>query len=327
MSDRQEAFLERSGWGGAQAVRLAGDASQRFYLRLTAADGARAILMVAPCATPAERASLDAFRRIGGHLRHLGLSAPEEFAAEPDAGLILMEDLGDMTLSRLLQESPAVAADAYGTTARVLARLAAEAPPAGLRAPDAGEMAEMADLPCALLKAEGGDVGALRARLRAALTQALRQHSGGAPGLALRDVHGDNLIWLPDRAGAARIGLLDYQDALRLPLGYDLASLLDDVRRDIPAGWRKNLVEDFSAQTAMPRQEAQARIDTLSLQRNIRILGVFRRLATLHGKAGYARFLPRTRSLIRRALASPELAPLRAPVEELLQRTAHWSLP
>jgi hypothetical protein len=324
MSDARAAFLERSGWGAASAAQLAGDASARVYQRLSLPDGARAVLMIAPGTTPAERASLDAFRRIGAHLRHLGLSAPEEFAADPKAGFLLMEDLGDKTMAGLLDRGAPETEAAYAAAARVLPVLAVAPAPAGLRAPGAEGMAEMVDLTFDMLEGEGTDVASLRARTRAALADALVQHAGGAPVLALRDVHGDNLIWLPDRVGPARVGLLDYQDALRLPSGYDLASLLDDVRRDVPDAWRKNLVEEFSVEEGLSPPEGATRIDLLSLQRNLRILGVFRRLQTRLGKPGYARFVPRTRTLVARAARNPGLSRLSEPVADILRLTESW---
>lgn len=302
----QAAFLEAAGWANASAVPLAGDASTRRYTRLT--QGARtAILMDAP----GDRVSLDAFRRIGAHLRHIGLSAPEEYHADPALGLILMEDLGDKTLSTLLAEDPATARTAYDATAALLPRLAAH-PPGNLAAPNPAQMAAMVGLTFDLLPRSD----ALRATLLSALEEALARHAAGPSVLSLRDVHADNLLWLPDRASDGRVGLLDFQDALLLPEGYDLASLLDDPRRDVPEAWRKDLIAVHSTPT---------RIATLSLQRNLRILGIFRRLSTERNKPAYAAFLPRTRALITRAAQS--LPSMKAPVAELLDRTSDWGAP
>lgn len=308
MSVRQ-AVMEAAGWGTATAMPLAADASARHYTRLIQGDRT-AIVMEAPATTQADRDSVTAFRRIGAYLRGLGLSAPQEYAADPVAGLIVMEDLGDATLSRLLADDPGTAREAYGAAAALLSRLA-KVPPPDLAAPDAAAMARMVALTFDLLP----DSDALRARLIPALATALDAHAPGPGVLALRDVHGDNLLWLPDRDGDARIGLLDYQDALLLPAGYDLASLLDDPRREVPAEWRATLVTKHCT---------PERIATLSLQRNLRILGIFHRLATRYGKPYYRAFLPRTRHLVARA--ADGLA-LRADVAELLDRTAHWAAP
>jgi aminoglycoside/choline kinase family phosphotransferase len=297
-----DAFLERHGWGHAVREPLNGDASTRRYTRLR--DGTQtALLMEDPDAS-----NLARFLSIGTHLRGLNLSAPRTLATDMDNGLCLIEDFGDITLSRLLVDDPGTALTAYHVTAALLPLLAAPPPP-GLDAPDAEGLATMAGLTFDLLP--GSD--ALRGRLLPALADALALHAPGPPILSLRDVHGDNLIWLPHREGHARVGLLDYQDAMLMPVGYDLASLLSDPRRDIPDTISANLIDDNS------------RFAALSLQRNLRILGIFHRLATQYEKPHYADFLPRTRALV--AAMAEALPTLKAPVAELLERTAHWSAP
>lgn len=304
------AFLQAAGWADATTEPLAGDASTRRYTRLTR--GAQsAILMDAPVATPADRASYSAFRTIGAHLKGLALSAPKEICADPDNGLILMEDLGDMTLSKLLRKDSETARTAYRATAALLPRLHAN-PPQGLAQPTTDAMAQMVEITFEFVP----NSGALRTSLTANLSEALTTHAAGSAVLSLRDVHADNLLWLPEREGDARIGLLDFQDALLLPEGYDLASLLDDPRREVPEAWREDLI---AAHSAPPR------VAVLSLQRNLRILGIFRRLSTDLGKPSYAAFLPRTRSLIARAVE--DVPSLKSPVVELLDRTEFWAAP
>ncbi|MBF9042740.1 phosphotransferase [Rhodobacterales bacterium HKCCE4037] len=294
-----DAFLTASGWGKAARSPLASDASVRIYTRLR--DGSRtAVLMQDP-----DMANLARFRHIGAHLRGLGLSAPETLAVDAEAGFALLEDFGDLTLARLLSDDPTTAERAYRATARLLPLLSAP-PPDDVVTPGPVGMAEMTGLTFDLLP--GSDD--LRATLLPALAEALDRHAPGPAILSLRDVHAENLIWLPDRDGPARIGLLDYQDAMLLPDGYDLASLLDDPRREVPAEWRKDLVED------------RKRIDILSLQRNLRILGIFHRLSSACGKPAYRAFLPRTRVLIARAAKT--FPSLRDPVTELLDSTAFW---
>jgi aminoglycoside/choline kinase family phosphotransferase len=297
-----DSFLKQQGWEQANRTPLAGDASTRRYTRLI--DGSRrAILMEDPDAANRAR-----FLRIGAHLRGLALSVPRILAEEDAIGCLLIEDFGDLTLSRLLADDPDAAFAAYRATAALLPRLSAQ-PPDDLSAPDPLGMAEMVNLTFDLLT----DSGALRARLLPLLAKAIAENAPGPLVLSLRDVHGDNLIWLPDRHGDARIGLLDFQDAMLLPDGYDLVSLLDDPRRDIPAHWKDVLVKD------------PVRFDTLSLQRNLRILGIFHRLASRYGKPQYRAFLPRTRALISRAAEG--LPELRAPVADLLDRSADWTTP
>lgn len=319
--DRVAALLRAAGWADAAQGPLAGDASARGYLRLTRAGGDTAILMQAPVDTDADRDSLAAFLRVGAHLGALGLSAPATLAADPAAGLVLLEDFGDATLARLRDTDPARAKAAYAVMADdVLPRLSTAPVPEWVAHPDMAAQAGMIDLTLDLLP----DPATL-ADLRPRLTEALAALCPGPPVLALRDCHGDNLIWLPDRKGAARIGLLDYQDAVALPLGYDLASLIDDPRCDLPEGWRADLTRRFADALGLPIPEVDARLATLSLLRNLRILGIFHRLATQMGKPRYRAFVPRTGDLIDRAVAHPALAGLRAPVAELRRQTMGWA--
>jgi len=316
-----QSFLARAGWAGAALAPLPGDASARSYLRLTRSPGDTAILMQAPVATATDRDSLAAHLRVGDHLSALDLSTPAVIALDRATGVVLMEDFGDATLARLIATDPATARTAYTVTATdVLSRLAEAPVPDWAARPDATEQAGMIALTLGLLPDPGAVAG-----LRERLAEALATHCPGPPVLALRDCHGDNLIWLPERPGAARVGLLDVQDAVALPLGYDLASLVDDPRRDLPEGWRDDLIARFAAATDLPLAEAEARVATLSLLRNLRILGIFHRLATDHGKPQYRGFLPRTGRLIDRAVAHPALAELRAPVARLRRLTEGWS--
>lgn len=312
--------LAGTGWDRAAQAPLAGDASARSYLRLTRAPGDSAIVMRAPVATGADRDSLAAFLAIGASLAALGLSTPKVIKSVPALGLILMEDFGDATLARLLVSDPEHAKTAYHVTAtEVMARLASAPLPDGIARPDAHAQAAMIDLTLGLLPDPAAVVG-----LRDGLAAALATHCPGPPVLALRDCHGDNLIWLGARKGAARIGLLDYQDAVALPLGYDLASLVDDPRRDLPQGWRAELVAGFAMALGLPLPEVEARVATLSLLRNLRILGIFHRLASQLDKPQYRAFLPRTGRLIDRAVTHPALMTLRDPIAELRRQTGGW---
>jgi hypothetical protein len=314
-------FLAAQGWGDAERTVLAGDASARRYDRLCDPDGATAILMMAPMETAADKAAFDAFARVAAHLLAQGWSAPRITAQNRETGLLMMEDFGDLSLSALLRGAAPDARMAYDVAAALTCDMAQAPVPDWAAVPDARGQAGMAALTFDLLP----DSADLRGVILPALHAALTRHAAGPPALALRDYHADNLFWLPDRIGAARIGLLDFQDAVALPQGYDLASLLDDPRRVVPASWRDALIAQTAKRMGWPLAAAQSRIDTLSLLRNLRILGIFRRLATAGGKPAYRAFLPRTADLIRRAVANPDLAPLAGPVEDLLARCDAWA--
>src|SRR4029077_20603859 len=136
-------------------------------------------------------------------------------------------------------------------------------------------------------------------------------------GWVLRDYHSPNLMWLPDRKGLKRVGLLDFQDALRGPLAYDLVSLLQDARLDVPEALeRDQLARYCSARNAQSphfsSDQFRTLYATLGAQRNSKILGIFARLAKRDGKRGYLAHIPRVARYLERNLAHPTLAALRA---------------
>jgi len=136
------------------------------------------------------------------------------------------------------------------------------------------------------------------------------------PTWVLRDFHSPNLLWLPDRAGMARLGLLDFQDALMGPAAYDLASLLQDARVDVPEPLEVALFSRYvRGRLYDQRFDAAgfARIyATLAAQRATKILGIFARLDRRDGKPQYLRHIPRLLRYLNRSLAHPDLAPLKA---------------
>lgn len=320
MSDRAEkraAFLARAGWAGANAKLLAGDASNRRYDRLTGGPGgAHCVLMDAP---PEKGEDVRPFVAIARHLATLGLSAPRILAEDTADGFLLLEDLGDDLFARLVTRIPAVEQDLYAAAIDLLAELHRHPPPPGIGAYDAGLMADLACLPLDwYLPGLGRAVSAAeRTAFRSGIEARLAMLAG-ARVLVLRDYHAENLIWLPGRDGVARVGLLDFQDALAGPPAYDLVSLLEDARRDVPAALQTEMRARYVAATGHDADVFAAAYALLGAQRNLRILGVFARLCLRDGKPRYLPMMPRVWGHLMRDLAHPGLAGLRADVLRLL---------
>nr|WP_242511842.1 phosphotransferase [Rhodobaculum claviforme] len=277
---------------------MAGDASGRRYLRLTRGTD-RAVLMIA------RTSEVRPFLHIGAHLAGLGLSPPAVLAQDAGAGLLLLEDLGDALLSRL--ERPA---RAYLVAADVLALLH------GAPRPD-GVAAWSGDVPgaqAALAAEVYADTAQAAPELAAAVSEACARLAGPADVLMLRDFHADNLIWLEGRAGVARLGLLDFQDAMAGPAGYDLVSLLADARRTVDPALAARVRARYLAATGQDATTFAAAEAAIGAARQLRILGVFARLA-LQGRRGYLRHMDRVWRHLRTDLAHPELAALRALVD------------
>jgi aminoglycoside/choline kinase family phosphotransferase len=350
-------FVDRSGWRGAQIVPLPGDASTRSYARVSL-NGRKAMLMdqpqnaetpAAPAdATPEERRALgyNAVARLAGgdvarfvavadYLRDRGLSAPEIFTADPAAGFALIEDLGDDLYADVLAKDGDERA-LYAAAARVLAQLHARgapdmlAPGKPLHAYD--ETAQLAEIdlltewffPYAMKrKASDDEVAEHRALWRAALAKT----RGTPPVFVHRDYHAQNLLWLPDRAGVARVGLIDFQDAVAGSPAQDLMHLIEDARRDVSRETSAAAVQHYldamrRAGRPVDAEAFRAEMATISGQRNARIVGIFSRLFKRDGKPRYLSYLPRVWGHLNRDLEHPALASLKSWYDGTIPREA-----
>ncbi|MEM1428930.1 MAG: tRNA (adenosine(37)-N6)-threonylcarbamoyltransferase complex ATPase subunit type 1 TsaE [Pseudomonadota bacterium] len=312
------AFLETAGWAGATRARLAGDASARRYKRLRHPTRGAAVLMDAD---PAIGEEVRPFVTLAHHLAERGLSPPAILAEDAGHGLLLLEDLGDDLFARLIDRTPAIEHTLYEAAVDLLATLHRQEPPPDLPAYGPDEMAPLAALAATwyapVATAKPHDEGATLS-LTEATRGLLLAHARDTTALALRDFHAENLLWLPDRAGHARVGLLDFQDAGRGHPGYDLVSLLADARRDVPLPLRAEMMERYTATTGQDPERFGAACAVLSAQRNLRILGVFARLSLRDGKTGYVDLIPRVWDNLVRDLSHPVCAPLRELVDGLL---------
>ncbi|MCU0903858.1 MAG: phosphotransferase [Tabrizicola sp.] len=319
MSDRGSelaAFLARSGWGQAERRPLAGDASDRRYERLRLG-AATAVLMDNPPGGADDPAAFSAMAR---HLRGLGLSAPAILAEDLPMGFLLLEDLGDDLFARLVAADPGREPELYETAVDTLVALQSAPPPPGLPNLSAADWAEAAALAldCYAVAATGQRPDP--AGFLAALTQAMKAHADGPRVLILRDFHAENLLWLPGRAGLARVGLLDFQLGQLGQPGYDLVSLLQDARRDVSPSTEASLVARFAAATGADQETFAAHYATLGAQRALRILGVFARLALVGGKPRYLVLIPRVWGQLQQNLSHPSLARLRDACDAVLPK-------
>ncbi|MBV8118790.1 MAG: phosphotransferase [Alphaproteobacteria bacterium] len=303
------AFLETGGWGGVPALPLAGDASFRRYYRLCRGRET-AVVMDAP--PPVE--DVGPYVAVAAVLRGLGLSAPEVIAEDRGQGFLLIEDFGDDTYTRLLQAGGDEAI-LYRLAIDSLAVLQQRAAAVGL--PDLPPYDADALLAEAVLLVDWY----MPAVLGENLAPALREEYLGLwrgllskvlgllrPTLVLRDFHVDNLMLLPGRCGVRACGLLDFQDAVIGSPAYDLVSLLEDARRDVPEILGRAMTERYLA--AFPtfnRTDFRQAAAILAVQRNCKILGIFTRLWKRDGKPAYLCHIPRLWRLLEAELRHPAL--------------------
>lgn len=306
--DHLTEFLTGAGWAKASRTSLAGDASARRYDRLRKDSGETAVLMMTGLT---EAASLEPFQRIARHLDRNGLSAPRSIAEDPDHGFLLLEDFGDLIFARMMHDDPKTEAPLYNAAVDVLAHLHSVPAPAGVSTFTPTQMAEFAAI------VFDWYVPGANARIEAKqaftdeLTRLLSLVETDRPVLALRDFHSENLVWLPDRNGIRRVGLLDFQDAFLCHPAYDLASLLRDARRDPKPALIQPLTDRYIRSSRAHPEDLNRAVAVYGAQRNLRILGVFARLCQLQGKPHYVGMMPRVWRHLSTDLSHPDLTTLR----------------
>lgn len=315
-------FLTRAGWAGASIEPLAGDASFRRYFRVV--DRQRtAVLMDAPPPHEDPRP----FARVADWLAAVGLTPPPILARDLDRGLLLLGDFGDARLRETLDADPRRERELYAVATDLLVHLHRQPPMSGLRVHGLlewlSELSLFLDWYCPVVGLEVDRAAwddAWRAVLDPVAADGLR------PVTVLRDYHAENIMLLAEGEGIARLGLLDFQDALAGHPAYDLASVLEDARRDVSPEVERAMIDRYVGATA-----ADDRFETgywaLAAQRNTRILGIFTRLWKRDGKPHYTAFQPRMWGLLERDLTHPHLAPVRRWFDANVPNAArapHW---
>lgn len=341
-------FLKTHGFGDARRQPLSGDASTRSYERLHMPDGSSFIFMdqppalesvvCPPGASPEERVALGynaasrlaagsvaAFVATAAYLRSQGLSAPAVPAHDVDAGLAVLEDLGDGLFATLIADGEAER-PLYEAAVDVQIRLQAQRPPDVL---DGGGGVAWPLLTYDTLALKIGTDTFLEwwpqfSGLPAFGAEAVAEWDAlwdpvwvrgeaGASVFTHRDFHAQNLLWLPERTGAGRVGLLDFQDALRAHPAWDLTHLLQDARRDVSAELEAAMLDHFlAARRELDRDKFLADYRALAASNAARILGrVFARQVLL-GRDQYRAYMPRTWRYLERNLQDPALAGLKA---------------
>jgi aminoglycoside/choline kinase family phosphotransferase len=295
------AFLDANGWGGAQILPVAGDASFRRYFRAVI-DDRRAILMDAPPPHEDPRPFIAVAQWLIAH----DFAAPAIIASDLDQGLVLIEDFGDDRLREAVDAAPDEELALYAPAIDLLVRLAEH--PAGPIPP----------YDRAVLKREAGlfvewycpavgiepDLAGWAAAWGAVFDHAVAE----TPVTVLRDYHAENLMLVgPERS----LGLLDFQDALAGHPAYDLVSLLQDARRTVDPAVEAAMLDRYRAASGADEAFMNA-YHVLGAQRNAKILGIFTRLWKRDGKPHYATMCPRVWAYLERDLAQPMLAPVAA---------------
>ncbi|UYV14604.1 aminoglycoside phosphotransferase family protein [Porphyrobacter sp. ULC335] len=298
-------FTARAGWADARVEPLPGDASFRRYFRLERPDGATAMLMHAP--PPHEDPA--PFLHVAHWLNENGMRAPAILAEDAAQGWVLTEDFGNDRMRDWLDDHPADERAAYEAAVEALAALH-RLPPGPFAPYDmavyAREAALLTEWYC---PAQGLEVDA--AGYAAAWEEVLAPVlSRQTPGVTvLRDYHAENIMLLGGKASAPQ-GLIDFQDALVGHPAYDLVSLLQDARRDVPVDLETAMLVHYAHHAGVADDEFIADYALLGAQRNAKIVGIFTRLDRRDGKPKYLGMIPRVWAALERDLAHPALEPV-----------------
>ncbi|MBV7255489.1 phosphotransferase [Pacificimonas sp. WHA3] len=314
LPDAAPRFLAAEGWEGADISEFSADAAFRRYFRLRKGDRS-AILMHAP--DPSERSEW--FVELALEIRRRGMSGPAIHAYDLSVGLILLEDLGTHQYFQYLKTaSQAAERELYLMATDVLVALHADPMPARLGdviIDDYGteRMIKEAEL---LLDwhwpelMEGSASDDVRSSYRAVWQAVLPAGLYDADRMVQLDYHAPNLMWLPEREGPRRVGILDFQDAMRGPSAYDLVSLLQDARRDVPQDVQMEMLARYLAGRDVDEAAFRTSYAVMGAQRAARILGVFVRLWRRDAKPGYLNHLPRLWGQLDQNLSQAGLEPL-----------------
>jgi hypothetical protein len=339
-AQRLEALFARGGFHDPKREFMLGDASVRAYERVTdPASGARAILMIAPRRPdgPPIRLgksyselvhlaeSVHAFVALGRGLVAQGFSAPRILASDLEAGLLLIEDLGTLGVTDEAGPIP----ERYGLAVEVLAELHSRLLPQEL--PVEGALTHRLhryDLEALTIEAEllldwfypyrvkRTPNASARLAFVDAWVSILEPVIVGEKTWTLRDYHSPNLIWLPDREGLQKVGLIDFQDCVIGHPAYDVVSLLQDARVTVPEALELQLLARYARARRLKDPDFDmgafaTAYAILGAQRATKILGIFVRLDRRDGKPAYLKHLPRVEAYLKRCLRHPALAKLR----------------
>ena len=309
-------FLERCGRGDAGTVPLAGDASARRYFRLMRnGDNAGELLMLSPIE------DLIPFVKVGAHLRGLGISTPEIYELDDVLGLAVIEDFGEASFTVLL-DSGYDAHELYAGAVDVLAHLHEHPDACAISLPshDIDVLISLAELFAEWFLPLVREGRALEAGAHEEFVGLWRELMSVPPRcdvLVLRDYHVDNLMLL-DRRGLSRCGILDFQDSSFGSSAYDLMSLLEDARRDVSRELQAKLLQQyFTVRRSLERSAFERDFWLLSMQRHMRVAGLFCRLWRRDGKAWYLDYMPRVIRMLDATLRRKELAEMREFVDRV----------
>lgn len=314
----RDEFLTRTGWGNAALSDVGEDSAFRRYVRLKNDQGRTAVLMEAvpdgsAYVTPGH--NMKDFIRISTYLHGLGLTTPEIYETDLEEGYLLLEDFGSTSFKMALDNGVAQEV-LYALATDILKFLRTNAKAGDIQLPEyyashvhTGRRRLVDWFIPAQKNVQNAD-GLAEEYL--AVWDAIEKSLPPVPqGFLHIDYHFENLMWMPEREGLSRCGILDFQGAMTGPLPYDLANLLEDARVDVPMELRDAMLDRFcEGMTDSEEKTFRSWYRVLATQFHCRVLGQFIRLAVRDGKPRYLQHMPRVAGYIAAGIKDPVLAPL-----------------
>tara|TARA_B100001175_G_scaffold73973_1_gene61606 strand:- start:208 stop:1206 length:999 start_codon:yes stop_codon:yes gene_type:complete len=317
-----QSFLKVHGWANCCGEILAADASMRQYFRLK--KGIKSAVLM-----DARRSSQQEIKRfcdVAEWLKKHGLQTPKIFARNLNVGFLLLEDFGDDLFARIMERDPSQTRPLYKTSLDMLIHLRNMPLPEWLSQPDSKNLGDMIS-PFWEYFTDNADLKKnMRHSVSRALKRVLTVLDDGLKVISLRDCHAENLIKISGKCRLHAVGLLDFQDAFICHPAYDLVSLLQDARRDVPPCLEQEMLDYYlflSQDDPTPFLKAYR---ILGVQRNLRILGIFSALAKQGEKRRYLDLQPRVCNYLHRNLSHPEFDKLRSDLEPLLNGLPNQTL-
>ncbi|MBM5782656.1 MAG: hypothetical protein FJ368_04460 [Pelagibacterales bacterium] len=298
-------FLEAKGILQYKITKVAGDASFRSYYRILNADKSF-ILMYAP---PSHE-DIKPFIKIDKFLVRNKFSAPKIFVIDHKEGFILLEDFGDDTYGKVLAKKSEIdlkttELSLYKSAVDCLVELHKSEIPKDVSFYNEElllrEVMLFTDWYLPLKKISITE--AEKQKFKNLWLEIFSHLDKKNQVLVLRDFHADNLMILPKRKFFRKVGLLDFQDAVIGSKAYDLVSLLEDARRDLVEENRNQIFQYYLEKSQSEKTSFVTDYEILSLQRNIKIIGIFARLSVRDGKHHYLNLLPRVIDLVKKRIS------------------------
>lgn len=314
----REEFIAGLGWDKVTLEPMQADASFRRYYRLDGTTKPMLLMQDPPDRAPIPPfVMVEPYMQIAEHLRDLGLRPPEIHFKDIDNGLLVIEDFGDDTYTKLFNkgEDPK---PLYEAAVDVLVHLHKHPKrnDLALQPYDDKQLVDEAMLlldwyyPAVTGKKPTEE---MKESFAAVWCDLFKKFPKDQETLVLRDYHVDNLMLLKDGKGIKKCGLLDFQDALQGQFSYDLMSLLEDARRDMPKDLKQHLYDRYMDGMGpdLDRKGFDYSFSVLAAQRHAKVLGIFVRLSVRDGKDRYLQFLPHVHGLFMDKLNDPALASLK----------------